>query len=537
MRRNLVVGLAVLAFLGVVAPPVFAQAPAPKVTVEGFLDQTTVWSNNMSVLDIDVTSDKDKEWYGRTRGRFQITGEVGKAKGVFLFEQDNNYGTQAGGCYGSPLGAGHFGTRDGCLNTELTGNVEMLWLFTEFPVTGPGSLLPFVPAAGTARLGFQPFENDTYKLAILTFGNFGGLHLDIDPVPGVKVTATYAQIEEAGTGRLFGNVRGDDFAAIFSAELSPMKGLDVKPIYAYTYIDGTANPANPFSYGPRTGKGGVSDSSGFFPQGAEENRHTIGLDAKWKMGPFSVEPTFLYQWGSRNMVPSVASSEPVENCNGAACVEQDISAWIFDVRGGWQSGPLTVEGMFVYASGNSAEEDLRAGRTINYYQPIDVNAVFGYGWGAITAISDEYISQLYYGSTGLCAACSISYDKYGSVRLGARASYAVTPSFKLRGVLMGLWTAEDVDTLSNVGAGGLTAVNTGSASQGKESHLGTELNVGFDWNFAPNITLLWTYGHLFAGEALDNAGSVGGANSPGAGTAVRSAKDVDLLSAVVRYTF
>jgi hypothetical protein len=564
-----VVAVAVLAFLGAVAPAAFAQAPAPKVTVEGFLDQTTAWSNNGSVLDIDITKNKDKEWYARTRGRFQITGEVGKAKGVFLFEQDNNWGSQAGTCYtgvgaggvgGGAGRGGHFGVSDGCLNTELVGNVEMLWMYTEFPLFGSGSLLPFVPAPGTLRLGFQPFENDTYKLGILAFGNYGGGHAEVDLAPGVKFVLTYAQVEEAGTGRPFGNVRGDDYSTIFSLEVSPIKGLDVKPIYAYTYIDGTSNPANDaftptfqFAYGQRTGKGGVWDGAptatrAGFVAGNTESRHTLGVDARWKMGPWSLDPTFFYQFGTREMAPSVASGKRLHSCGAlpggatptplGGCVEQDMSAWIFDVRGGWQSGPLTLEGMFVWAGGNEAKEDLRSGRTIHYYQPIDTNAVYGYQWGAITAISDEYITQLYYGSTGLCAACSISYDKYGSIRLGVRGGYAVTPAFKLRAVLMNLWTAEDVDTTSIVDAGGLTATRTGPASRGKSSYLGTETDIGFDWNFAPNISLLTTYGHLFAGDAYKILGTDPGAVGAVATSASpRSPKDVDMLSMVVRYIF
>ncbi len=541
MRRTLVVAVAVLAFLGAVVPAAFAQAPAPKVTVEGFLDQATVWSNNMSVLDIDITRNKDKEWYARTRGRFQITGEVGKSKGVFLFEQDNVWGQQGGNCYSAITGGGrngHFGTSDGCLNTETVGNVEMLWMYTEFPLFGAGSLLPFVPAPGTMRLGFQPFENDTYKLGILAFGNYGGAHAEVDLAPGVKFVWTYAQAEEAGTGVVFGNVRGDDFSTIFSLDLSPMKGLDVKPIYAYTYIDGTGNAGgNPFQYAMRTSKGGVSDTTGFFPSQSVENRHTFGVDARWKMGPWSLDPTVFYQAGSRDVVPTVASGKTTQRCGTGTCVEQDMDAWIFDVRGGWQSGPLTLEGMFVWATGNEAKEDLRAGRTVHYYQPIDTNAVYGYQWGAITAIQEEYISQLYYGSTGLCSSCSISYDKYGSIRLGVRAGYAVTPSFKLRGVLMNLWTAEDVDPFSTAGAAGLTATRTGPASKGKDSYLGTETDIGFDWNFAPNIGFLFTWGHLFTGEAYKILGCTGGVNCQAVATTPRSPKDVDLVSAVVRYTF
>src|SRR5207245_7981591 len=69
MRRGLTVAFAVLALLGVLAPPVFAQAPAPKVTIEGFIDQTTTAEQNMSIYDTDVTRSKDSEWHGRDGGR------------------------------------------------------------------------------------------------------------------------------------------------------------------------------------------------------------------------------------------------------------------------------------------------------------------------------------------------------------------------------------------------------------------------------------------------------------------------------------
>lgn len=556
MRSYLVVAVAVLAFLGVVAPPAFAQAPAPKVTVEGFLDQTTAWSKNVSCCDTDLTRRNDSEWYGRTRGRFQITGEVGKTKGVFTFEQDNYYGNISGIAYGFlgdegrgavPVQNATIGGRDGTLNSEYLGNVEMLWMYTEFPVTGAGSLLPFVPMPGTLRLGILPFENDTYKLGVLAFGNYAGAHSEIDLAPGIKSTFTYAQIDEASRDAFPGN-HGDDFATIFTVEVSPFKGLDVKPIFSYAFLDGTSNPANntlttlPVAYGPRQARGGVGDNIASFPAQATEDRFTLGLDAKWKMGAWSLEPTVFYQWGTREMVPSVPTGKSRISCGGpahnpgASCVEQDMNAWFFDVRGGWTSGPLTLEGMFVYATGNSAEQDLRSGRTVNYYQPIDVNAVYAYQWGTITAIQEEYFKQLNYLNAGMCPACGISYDKYGSIRLGARANYAVTPAFKLRGVLMNLWTAEEVDTLANATGNGLTPVKVGAASRGTDNYMGTEVDLGFDWNFAPNVSFLVTYGHLFVGDALNIAGSANTTLGTAA-SGVRNAQDVDLMSAVVRYIF
>jgi hypothetical protein len=538
MRRTLAVLLGLLVLGGAAVAPAYAAAPAPKVTIEGFIDNTTVLSRNVSVTEIDITRDQDEEWYSRTRARLQITGEVGATKLVMLFEQDNNWGSQTGACY-TAIGAGggrvgHFGMSDGCLNTETVGNVEMVWMFAEFPLTGKGSLLPFVPVPGIGRVGFQPFDNDTYKLGVLAFGNFGGVHVDIDPFPGFKITGTYAQIDERGIGPQFGFTRGDDYAILFSVEVSPIKGVELKPIYAFTAIENTANPANPFAYGPRTGKGGVADSLAFFPVGTNEYRHTVGLDGRIKFGAFSIEPTVFYQFGTRDIAPfGDAATFGIR--------EQDLSAWFVDLRAGWQAGPLTLDALGMYSTGNKAREDLQSGRPdVNYYQPVDTNAVYGVDWGAITAITYEYISQLYYGQTGLCPACSIGYDKYGRIQVALRGKYAVTPDFVLRGLVTALWTAEDVDTNSNVGGDGINAALNGGGlyqvtpgSGGDARYLGTEVNFGFEWGFAPNIRLLALYAHLFAGEALNVAGSVGTVT----GTSARDAKDIDMGSLTLRFTF
>ena len=589
MRRGLTVAFAALALLGVLAPPVFAQAPAPKVTIEGFIDQTTTAQQNMSVYDTDVTRSKDSEWYGRERGRFQITGEVGKVKGVFLFEHDAQFGTASGRSYGDAaegcqtgVGKCPFGRGDGSLNTEF-GRLEIVWLYTEFPLTGPGSVLPFVPVNGTLRAGFQPFENDTYKLGVLAFGNYGGLHSEIDLMPGLRFTWTYAQMESSLTGRTDGFIRSDDFATIFSLELSPYKGLDVKPVYAYFHAGGVADSGD---HGPRQGRGGVVDSLTVAPSsagnpggtagfglGAMEDRHTLGVDAKWRSGPWSVDPTIFYQFGSREIMPTVLSGKSTKSCGpagggglaaggGAAiggvvgtqrCYSQDIDAWLLDLRAGWQNGPLTLEGLFAYISGNSANQDLRSGRAIHYYQAIDVNAVYAYEWGAITAITLDYLALLNYSNSGIQLSDGPGYDKYGEIRLGARAKYNVTPDFLLRGVIMALMTAEDVDThgisngscpgsptfngaaQSGICTTGLLPTRVGPQSKGKDNYLGTEFNLGFEWHFAPNIALLWLYGHLFSGNALNNADSHGAANT--AGSIVHSARDVDVTTAVVRYTF
>src|SRR5712691_5021505 len=97
MRRMLVLTLALLAFVGFVAPPeVFAQAPAaapaPTFTITGLMDNVTTFTRNMSTYDANVNRNRDSQWYARTRGRFDIIGQVGPAKAIFGFEIDSYWG-------------------------------------------------------------------------------------------------------------------------------------------------------------------------------------------------------------------------------------------------------------------------------------------------------------------------------------------------------------------------------------------------------------------------------------------------------------
>src|SRR6185369_1060554 len=91
MRRIFVLALAALALLGVVTPDAFAQAPTPTFKINGLIDQMVTWARNTSNYDGDLARN-DKVTYGRTRGRLDFIGEVGKAKGVVGIELDLTYG-------------------------------------------------------------------------------------------------------------------------------------------------------------------------------------------------------------------------------------------------------------------------------------------------------------------------------------------------------------------------------------------------------------------------------------------------------------
>ena len=153
MRRIFVLALAALALLGVVTPDAFAQAPTPTFKINGLIDQVVTYSRNTSNYDGNLNVN-DKQTYGRTRGRLDFIGEVGKAKGVVGIEMDMTYG-QTGSNDSTIVNAGaaattavqtNFGSDGGFdINTDTRGIIELKWLYTEFE-------LPLVPVPTVVRM-------------------------------------------------------------------------------------------------------------------------------------------------------------------------------------------------------------------------------------------------------------------------------------------------------------------------------------------------------------------------------------------------
>src|SRR5262245_56150865 len=72
-----------------------APAPVPEVQITGFIDTVTSWTKNLQ--DTLVHRTGDREWYTRNRGRFDIVGQLGAAKGVIGLEIDSVWGQVSGG--------------------------------------------------------------------------------------------------------------------------------------------------------------------------------------------------------------------------------------------------------------------------------------------------------------------------------------------------------------------------------------------------------------------------------------------------------
>src|SRR5437879_5456633 len=235
MRRFLVKALFAFVILAMLAPPGFAQAPAPKVTITGLFDQVT--SAGRNTYDGNLTRNSDKEWYARTRFRPDFEFAVGR---------------------------------------------------------------PFDTLA-------------QYKLAQYANGDFAGISAITTFTPAIKTNLAWviAEQELAGSTRGLGagkTTRGSDYALIFSPEVTPFKGLDIKPLYSWWHADGLTqgtarrNLANIRTFNSGTASAtiqgpGSRGPATFGDPTEHETRHTIGLDARWRLGPFALDPTVYWQVG------------------------------------------------------------------------------------------------------------------------------------------------------------------------------------------------------------------------------------------------
>ena len=607
MRRTLVLALAALALLGVVASDALAQAPTPTFKISGLIDQVVTYTSNISGYDNNIARNQDKQWYGRTRGRFDFIGEVGKAKGVLGIELDHYWGQTGLGDsngQGSTTCVTNTGSSVVCgtqgsgaeanfdLNTDVQSNLQIKWLYTEFEV-------PLIPVPTVMRLGGQPFgAAANYKLATYANGDFGGVNVVSTLTPNVKLLFTYVGVEELLTGKkditatplgvgtagsTFPQSRGDDFAIILSAEVTPIKGLDIKPMYSYFFANGVTSsnaraPRGGFIITPSTAPNGTPAFSGtntipsqtpFAPAsvagadkvgtGINENRQTIGLDGRWRIGGFSLDPTVMYQFGHRDAYNTVtpaygitcnATGNPATNCTKQ---KADINAWLLDVRAGYQIGPLLLQAAFNYTTGNSAKDSTL--HNVNFFSPLDTDTSYMADWGnQITALGVDYYQIL--STTGTNMGVSIGYDKYGRKQLGAKASYALTPSLTFGAGWTILWTDKSVDTDSIVVTnGGLLPsfvdrqTGRSAAPKGDSSLLGNEIDGTMTWRFAPGLALDVAAGYLFSGGALghrtvalpycDGGSQATASNGP---CAIPNPKDyvinnVFITTARVRFTF
>jgi hypothetical protein len=564
MRRIVVVAAAVVALLGALSPPVSAQAPAPKVTINGLIDTATVGGNNFS--DSNYATKVDSTWHARNRGVFTVTGEVGKAKGVVALEIDLAWGSTgqnesinsaAGNTITSSanaVGNGGVAFTNGAmdLGIDAAGIIEVKNLYVEFPV-------PWIPFPTVTRLGGQPLQV-TMKPAVLASTDAGGIWISSTVAPFLKVNATYIQVEEQVTGFRGSTAftRGDDFFFAPSVDIIPMKGITIRPLWLYFSAQGNTNassrcrvqcaglPSNGgnVSVSQITGAATGTANTGHYRVNSTEDRHYFAVDAQTNFGPFYLDPTVIYMTADVDVYRTVAGAagthfSGLQQGSGPR-LTQNIRSWLVDVRGGWRAGPLLLEGLFVWTPGDDAQHD--SFRTSRVYHPISTD---GAGWGGWADIlSPGTVDYLTGAAPGINENGGLG--RYGIWRIGGRASYALTPAFSVRAGWNTWWTDTDVDTdavatttsgsfgvAPCAGPGGQgTACRPGNNQRGDEDYIGTEVSAGITYRFAPGLTFDMVYAHLFAGGALNSTFT-----PRNGGFQTSESADADLAAARVRYQF
>src|SRR5262249_40839242 len=115
-----------------------------------------------------------------------------------------------------------------------------------------------------------------------------------------------------------------------------------------------------------------------------EERYTVGLDARYRIGAFGLDPTVSYQWGSYDTL-GLRTNGPTGKLVGEA------SAWLFDVIASYQLGPLLLEMRGMYTTGNNARDNLS--RSKRYYEPLDLDTgYFSGGWLGILGLGIDYFN-------------------------------------------------------------------------------------------------------------------------------------------------
>jgi hypothetical protein len=205
----------------------------------------------------------------------------------------------------------------------------------------------------------------------------------------------------------------------------------------------------------------------------------VGLDARWRVGPFGLDPTVAFQWGKYDHVCACERTVPTGK------VEGDASSWLFDVIGSYQLGPLLLELRGMYSPGNKASR-----------QPVAQQAVLRADeprhrllerrWLAILALGVDYFNGGGGANQGMDT--NIGYDRYGRAQFALRATYSITPALSVYGVV-----SPGVVGREGGHGHGLPGADSGDEQrglhrpcrgcwrpelvEGDSSYLGTEINV------------------------------------------------------------
>ena len=494
--------LGVVAFLGlleIMALPVLAA----ELRVRGFFENVLPHADsNTSDQDFDMTRNTDQIFYGRERARlyFDLVASD-DLRGVLGLEIDAIYGAPRFNRVGSRcVLESEVSTFEQCgfRNGIDNNSIELKNLYLDFRI-------PQLPLGNRFQLGGIPANLTPLHPSLLYTSDAGGGSMKVDFTDQVSLLLHYIQLEE-DLDRFRGSTKlGEDYLVGTTLMLNPLPGFDVHLLGVYGHLQA------PFGSSLLIGLGPFNEVIGDTTNVTTEDRYYIGFDARYRIGNLSIEPSFIYLFGTRKfctpgtltntsgaMVPCRSAPARSGKTKFNALETQLVLQY---VRSGW-----LWAGKFAYTSGNAANDDINntgVGRAseVKGFRPLGIDGYHIFGeWFEILGRSDvDSIGSV----TFLRAGKLGTLNKFGWMVLGAKTEYLATDRLVLEGSVGGFWTAESTACPAVLRVGAVTGPCAVPPLDftGNSRYAGMEIDLGLRYSILPG--LFWTprFGWAFLGDA------------------------------------
>jgi hypothetical protein len=508
--KNAVRCVVLLLLVGLAAIPAWAA----ELRLTGFVDSIFPhFQSNISPPrdggDSDVTRGNDQHTIGRTRGRMYFNMIASDdLRGVFGFELDAIWGACPDG--------------DMCFdrNTDQAGLIETKWLYVDFRI-------PQLPFGNRMRLGGMPLYATPLHGQTVLHGDMGGGDWLLNFTDQVALHLYYVQFEEdttAGVDRFpnmpVANQFGEDYATGMTLRLKPIDGLDLHIPFVYGHLqlpsDTMTSQSSPAFNSPQ-----------YFTNVTTESRFYVGFDSRYRWGNTSIEPTFMYLFGTRkfctpgSLVRAETDGDLIDCTSPAGSRRNnDFNAFFGNLNVSHTKGPWLFQGKLQYTSGNRANDDLNntgigSRANIQVYSHMDADGgPFFQEWFEIFGNSETDGTSI---DTFLRMGEAGTLDRFGWQIVAGAVEYQATDKLILEGAAGGFWSAKKTGCPAVFRQGSLSGrcgaandedVNTASGEPiynftSNSRYLGWEVAGGVRYTIMPGLT--WTPRLAYAdyGKGLD----------------------------------
>jgi hypothetical protein len=488
---------------------------AAELRVTGFFDNIIPrFEGNNSSGDRNMTRNGDQATFGRERTRlffnFVASDDL---RGIFGIELDNTFGAPARNRIGARCieGTGLFAQEQcGFRNAIDVNNFELKHLYVNFRI-------PQLGIGNRWLLGGIPADVTPLHPHLLYTMDAGGGSVRFDFTEQVSVLLHYVQLEE-DLDRFPGSAKiGEDYITGATVMLKPLPGLDFHLLGIYGHSQAPFGPSLTGGGGPFNGVTGDSTNV------STESRYYVGFDSRYRIGNSTIEPTFIYLFGTREFGPRSPT------VRGFA--DADFNAFEAQLVLTHTMGPWLLRLKGAYASGNSAGDDINnrgIGRRadVKGFRPLGIDGFHRFGeWFEILGRSDvdatgQSIGPVSGGEQGI-------FDRFGWMLVGANVEYKMTDRLVLVGSAGGFWTPKVPRCPASIRtAAGVcpdTAAGRAVNFTGNSTFVGTEVDIGLRYTILPGLSWTPLFGWAFLGDAYN--------------TNNRSAQDAWALVNRVIYTF